>query len=218
MGLRHGSESFLDPAHLGPQSDRRRSQRQPGYPLGLQVARLFGPLLLVITGLGVLATLFRNQRDRLSVRLARRVQVVVGLSPETVGLLRRLTESAGPRTSVAVLTGSTDIAMIRSARDHGGAVIMVDPDDTRGLQVLLTAGRRFKMQGAYLMSPDSALNLRWASAAPAGRGRLRCAHVRRIRRGSWCGSTIPGRPSTGAGATATEHVTTTVSGCRSATH
>ena len=29
-----------------------------GYPLGLQVARLFGPLLLVITGLGVLATLF----------------------------------------------------------------------------------------------------------------------------------------------------------------
>ncbi len=133
-----------------------------GYPLGLQVARLFGPLLLVITGLGVLATLFRNQRDRLSVRLARRVQVVVGLSPETVGLLRRLTESAGPRTSVAVLTGSTDIAMIRSARDHGGAVIMVDPDDTRGLQVLLTAGRRFKMQGAYLMSPDSALNLRWA--------------------------------------------------------
>ena len=133
-----------------------------GYPLGLQVARLFGPLLLVITGLGVLATLFRSQRDRLSVRFARQVQVVVGLGPETLGLIRRLDESAGPRTAVAVLTMSADAALIKSARDHGGAVVVVDPGDARALTVLLTAGRRFKVRGAYLMSADATVNLRWA--------------------------------------------------------
>ena len=40
------------------------------YPLGLQVARLFGPMLLVITALGIVATLFRALLDRLIVRFS----------------------------------------------------------------------------------------------------------------------------------------------------
>ena len=184
-----------------------------GYPLGLQVARLFGPLLLVITGLGVLATLFRNQRDRLSVRLRPSGTGRGGArAPRPLGLIRRLTESAGPRTAVAVLTMSTDIALIRSARDHGGAV-------DRGRSRRCTRGlhgpvdRRAAVQGAGCLSDVGRIRHRQPSVGPAAPARLRIgcsvSPVRSSRRGSWCGSTTPGRPSTGDGATATGHVPTT---------
>ena len=58
------------------------------FPLAVQVARLFGPLLLVITALGIAAMLFRAQLDRLVVRFSRSVVVMVGLSEEALPLVR----------------------------------------------------------------------------------------------------------------------------------
>ena len=56
------------------------------------MARLFGPMLLVITALGIVATLFRAQLDRLVVRFSRSSVVLIGLSDEAVPLLRRLAD------------------------------------------------------------------------------------------------------------------------------
>ena len=67
-------------------------------PLALQVARLSGPLLLVITALGIVTALFRTQLDRLIVRFSRALVVVIGLSEEAIPLLKRLAEDL-PRGS-----------------------------------------------------------------------------------------------------------------------
>jgi hypothetical protein len=72
------------------------------FPLAVQVARLFGPLLLVITALGIAATLFRAQLDRLVARFSRSVVVMVGLSEEALPLVRRLATDLPRRTVLAV--------------------------------------------------------------------------------------------------------------------
>jgi hypothetical protein len=135
-----------------------------GFPLALQTARLLGPLLLVITALGVLATLFRSQRDRLAVRAGRRVVLVVGLAPETTGMISRLAEDRAPGTVVAVVAGTAESGLLRSARRAGARIIALDVADTRALQVLLVRRRLLKVTEAQLLSGDTAVNLGWAAA------------------------------------------------------
>ncbi len=136
-----------------------------GHPLALQTARLFGPLLLLITALGVLAALFRSQRDRLTVRFARRLVVAVGLTTESLGILRRLAADRPPGTVLAVLTETGDAALVRAVRAFGGRVVTVSgTPDPRGLEVLLTAGGRLKVTTAYLLTADTTANLRWVES------------------------------------------------------
>lgn len=135
-----------------------------GFPLALQTARLLGPLLLVITALGVLATLFRSQRDRLAVRAGRRVVLVVGLAPETTGMVSRLAEDRARGTVVAVVAGTAESGLLRSARRAGARIIALDVADTRAHEVLLVRRRLLKLTEAHLLSGDSAVNLRWAAA------------------------------------------------------
>jgi hypothetical protein len=136
----------------------------PGPPsLALQTARLSGPLIVLIAAIGVLATLFAARLQRLRVRSSRHLIVVVGLASDTANLVRRLTITRPPRTVVAVLaSGTADSRLLRSVQEAGGSVVTVHPTDERALDVLLTAGRRFKVRAAYLMSADVNLNLRWA--------------------------------------------------------
>lgn len=136
-----------------------------GFPLALQTARLFGPLLVLLTALGVLAVLFRNQRDRLSVRFGRRLVVAVGLTSESLGFLRRLAADRQRGTVLTVLTETGDAALVRAVRSFGGRVVTVSAEpDVRALEVLLTAGRRLKINAAYLLTQDTEVNLAWATA------------------------------------------------------
>ncbi len=135
-----------------------------GFPLALQTARLLGPLLLVVTALGVLATLFRSQRDRLSVRLGRQVVLVVGLAPDTLGLIRRLALDRPRGTVVAVVADAAESGLIRAVRRAGARVVAADPADPAALEVLLTRRHRLKVSEARLLAGDTALGLRWVSA------------------------------------------------------
>ena len=101
------------------------------YPLALQLARLFGPLLLVITALGIVATLFRAQLDRLVVRFARSLVVVVGLSEEAIPVLRRLADDLPRRTVLAVLVSDADHPLTKLTRDIGARVVVCDLEDDR---------------------------------------------------------------------------------------
>jgi hypothetical protein len=128
----------------------------------VQVARLFGPLLLVITALGIAATLFRAQLDRLVVRfLARSLVVVVGLSDEALPLVRRLAGDLPRRTVLTVLVAA-ESPLVRLTRQLGARVVVCDPDDARALRSLVRRKRRFPVQALYLVSADVSANLAWA--------------------------------------------------------
>ena len=131
------------------------------FPLAVQVARLFGPLLLVITALGIAATLFRAQLDRLVVRFSRSVVVMVGLSEEALPLVRRLATDLPRRTVLAVLVAG-ESPLVKLTRQIGARVVVCDLDDTRSLRVLVLRQRRFKVRALYLVSADVSTNLSWA--------------------------------------------------------
>jgi hypothetical protein len=88
-------------------------ENQP-FPLAVQVARLFGPLLLVITALAIAAALFRAQLDRLVVRFSRSLIVMVGLTEEALPLVRRLASDL-PRGTVLTWRGARHRAGARLA-------------------------------------------------------------------------------------------------------
>ena len=132
------------------------------YPLALQLARLLGPLLLVITALGIVATLFRAQLDRLVVRFARSLVVVVGLSQEAIPVLRRLAGDLPRRTVLAVLVPDADHPLTKLTRDIGARVVGCDLEDEGAIRVLVLRNNRFKVQGLFVISDDIPANLGWA--------------------------------------------------------
>jgi hypothetical protein len=133
------------------------------YPLALQIARLFGLLLLAIAALGIAATVFRAQADRLQVRFARALVIMVGLTDESIGLLRRLSADRDSRTALAVLVEDAGNPLIKMARGLGAKVAICDIDDPPALRTLLTSQARFGVRALYAVSADVSVNLRWAS-------------------------------------------------------
>jgi hypothetical protein len=131
-------------------------------PLALQVGRLFGPLLLVVTALGIVATIFRTQSDLIRVRYAASLVVLVGLTDDAMPLLRRLLSEASRRTTVAVLVEDAANPLVKMARDLGSRVVVCDLDRARMLQVLLIRQARLKARALYLVSSDASANLAWA--------------------------------------------------------
>ena len=75
----------------------------PLFPPSLQLARLFGPLLLVIAALGIVTSIFRAQSDRFQVRFAPSLVVLVGLTDDAMPLFARLSAEREPGTTLAVL-------------------------------------------------------------------------------------------------------------------
>lgn len=128
----------------------------------LQVGRLFGPLLLVTTALGIAATIFRAQLDRLLVRFARSLVVVVGLSDEVLPLLRRLAQDRPAGTTLVVLGPEADGSLTRLARTLGARVVLTDLDDLRLLRTLVVRRGRFTVQALYVVSANASVNLAWA--------------------------------------------------------
>ena len=173
------------------------------YPLALQLARLLGPLLLVITALGIVATLFRAQLDRLVVRFARSLVVVVGLSEDAVPVIRRLAHDLPRRTVLAVLVSDADHPLTNLTREIGARVVLCDLESTSAIRALVLRQNRFKVQALYVISADVSANLAWARQFRDIADASRLRRTPTPRRGSPPGSTTRGRPSTGAGRTPT---------------
>jgi hypothetical protein len=135
----------------------------PAFPPSLQLARLFGPLLLVIAALGIVTSIFRAQSDRVQVRFSTSLVTLVGLTDDAMPLLRRLSADREPGTTLAVLVAGSGNTLIKSARDLGARVVVCDLENTAGLRGLLTSSGKFKVRSLYAVAPDVALNMRWAA-------------------------------------------------------
>ena len=183
--------------------DLHRGLRELPFPLAVQVARLFGPLLLVITALGIAAALFRSQLDRLVVRFARSLVVVVGLSEEALPLVRRLATDLPRRTVLAVLVADGEPAGQAHPPDRGPGGGLRPGRHPNALRVLALRQRRFKVQALYLVSADVSANLAWARRFRDIADASAAAPSPTRRRGSPRGSTTRGRRSTGGAPTPT---------------
>ncbi len=133
------------------------------FPPALQLTRLLGPLLLVIAALGIVTSVFRNSYDRIRVRYASSLVLLVGLTDEALPLLRRLSVERESGTTLAVLVDEGGNPLIATARDLGARVVLVDREQTGVLRALLTSRGTFKIRSFYAVSSDVAENLRWAA-------------------------------------------------------
>ena len=131
-------------------------------PLALQVARLSGPLLLVITALGIVTALFRTQLDRLIVRYSRSLVVVIGLSEVAIPLLKRLADNLPRGSTLAVLIENSDNSLSKQARTLGARVVVCNLDKASAIRVLVLRQNRFKVRALYVMTTDVPANLAWA--------------------------------------------------------
>ena len=138
-------------------------------PLALQVARLSGPLLLVITALGIVTALFRTQLDRLIVRFSRALVVVIGLSEEAIPLLKRLAENLPRGTTLAVLIENSDNPLTKQARTLGARVVVCNLDKASAIRVLVLRQNRFKVRGAVRGVDRRAGQPRLGEAVPRDR-------------------------------------------------
>jgi hypothetical protein len=133
------------------------------FPLALQLARLTGPLLLVVAAFSILASIFRAQTDRLLVGFSGSLVVLVGLIDDAMPLIRRLSTQREADTTLAVLVTDPGNMLIKSARGLGARVVVCDVDHLGALRSLLTVRRRFKVRSFYAVAADVAENLRWAA-------------------------------------------------------
>jgi len=130
-------------------------------PLGLQVARLLALATIVILAGGVIAVIFRSTVSRVRARLAREIVVVTGLSPETVGMVRHIRDSATDRRRVVVIETGDDVAAL--ARSLGVLVVPVDTSDPTAVRRFLSGRSARAVAGLHFLSDDSAANLRTMS-------------------------------------------------------
>jgi hypothetical protein len=157
---------------------------------------------VAIAALGIVASIFRAQSDRLSVRLSRSLVVLVGLTDDAMPLVRRLSTEREADTRLTIVVGDPGNRLIKSARGLGARVVICNVDNLDALRSLLTARGRFKVRAFYAVAADAAENLRWAAQLravadpPSCRGRI-CRHE------SSSALTIHGRPSTGDAPTPT---------------
>ena len=135
---------------------------EPRYPLALQLARFLGPLAVVATAVGVVGRVFRAQIDRVRVRWARRLIVVVGLQEGGMPVLLELLGRRDEHTTVAVLVEGPADPVVERARLRGARVVVVNPQNGRRLQTLLCRGGRFRVRTVHALAADVATNLAWA--------------------------------------------------------
>ncbi len=131
-------------------------------PLAVQVARIFGPLLVVFTAYRIAVAVFRSQLDRLVVRFARSLVVVVGLGAEAIPLVRRLAHDLPRQTKLAVFVADGKRPPLELAPKSRVRVVVSDLENQNAIRVLVLRQGRFKVQALYVVSADVSANLAWA--------------------------------------------------------
>ncbi|HWM34531.1 MAG TPA: RyR domain-containing protein [Pseudolysinimonas sp.] len=127
----------------------------PGVPLALQFARLVQLTVLVVAASRALAALLRGQVDRVRVRLARSIQLVVGADEDSAVLLAPLAAERGIALPV-VVTSDAGAAWVRRARAQGWRIVAGDATHPELLAPLLRRGQsRHALTGLAVLPADS---------------------------------------------------------------
>jgi len=127
-------------------------------PLGLQVARLAAILTTFLSLVAVVTSALGAQRDRLRVRRARSLVLVVGLDPLTKRFIEVLAGRHGDSTVVLLEPDRTN-PLAADIRLSGVRVLYGDAGDRRVIERLLVRDkvlqRRSVLSAAYVLLPDA---------------------------------------------------------------
>lgn len=137
------------------------------FPQSLLAGILFGKVTLVLVlGIG-LTYVFRHSIDEFRARFAPHVVVFSGVSDDTVDILRWVGDSKNfsRRLRLLIMDAGPELARAREVgRDLSKSikvsVIALDVSDVHSVNAFMRRRGRKGIQGLYIMSPDSAANLR----------------------------------------------------------
>lgn len=134
-----------------------------GPPPALQFARLTQLVVLLVAATSAVLALLRTQMDRIAVRFAPRVALVVGVDEAASALLPALATGAG-RLTRAVLTPDPLAPWVGRARAAGWRVVIGDPENDGLLRALLLRGRWRAVRSLAVLAPDSTAAQRLVAA------------------------------------------------------
>jgi hypothetical protein len=120
-------------------------------PLALQLGQVDGLSATLIGVLAAAAVLWRQPLGRLQSRFARDATILTGLSPLTMPLLKRLTESARSPRTVIVIEPDKDHPLLEEARLTGARVIIGDPASPHLLSPIICAARGCALNHLYAL-------------------------------------------------------------------
>lgn len=123
-------------------------------PLGLHVARMAALSATAAGFLSVLLSVSRGQLDRLAVRLARRLVVIVGLDDDAIGLVGGIVNDQSPGDRTVIFTSDPGRESVRTARALGAIVLTSDLDRPGDL----LDGISTRIRRVYLLSADEGRN------------------------------------------------------------
>lgn len=133
-------------------------------PVALNIAQISALAALFMSIIGVAMALFRSRFDRLRVRLARSVTVVLGLDEDSLPLVRAVANTVRRGRVPVVVTDNDDGDLAILARAAGARVLTVAVNQPEPLVALPLWN---KLDRLYLLGPDPSTNLlrlRWITA------------------------------------------------------
>jgi len=120
-------------------------------PLALQLGQVDGLGATLIGVLAVASALWRQPLGRLQSRFARDAIILTGLSPLTMPLLKRLTETARSPRTVIVIEPDEDHPLLEEARLTGARVVIGDPALPHLLRPIICAWRGCALNHLYAL-------------------------------------------------------------------
>ncbi|KUI26049.1 hypothetical protein AU195_13775 [Mycobacterium sp. IS-1496] len=124
-------------------------------PVALELARFFAIATTLSTAIFAALTLFRSQVDRIAIRRARALTVVVGLDEDTLPLVAAIARRMGANETLAIITSDSNRSCVSEARSLGARIREMPLTDSAALAHLRLWKRLTRL---YLLSEDSAHN------------------------------------------------------------
>jgi hypothetical protein len=130
-------------------------------PQSLEAASLFAHVTIALSlGLAV-AYIFKHSIDRIRAYTARQVVIFSGLGEETIEAARAVRNNLTRRQRLVFLDAGPEINRTRAlAREIGALVLSLDATDDEAVESFIRARGKRGVQGIYLLSPESAQNVR----------------------------------------------------------
>lgn len=133
------------------------------FPQGLMAAVLFAKVALALTlGLAI-AYVFQHSIHKIRAGLARQVVVIAGLDEDTIEAARAIRKNLSRRQKLVVFDRESHPGRGRAralAREIGALVLSTDVTDPASVESFMRSRGSRGIQGLYLLSPDSAANIR----------------------------------------------------------
>ena len=143
-------------------------------PIALEIARLLAIATTLTTALAAALTLFRDQLDRIAIRRARSLTVVLGVDDETISMVRAISRHTSGATLVA-LTDDAQSSAARAVHDLGARLRTVNLDQPDSISSLPLWNRLDRL---YLLSADPMRNLGHFTVIDEQVGRVRGDRIR----------------------------------------